>query len=121
MHCPAIAGRIFGEGVLATIGNDAETAAALEQTGVKHVECAVDDIVVDDHHKLVTTPAYMTARSISEAARGSTSWLIAFCLWPDFSKPCSPGLGGQVSCTITGCFSKSINSKYALSTRIRDI
>ncbi|WP_252180611.1 isoprenoid biosynthesis glyoxalase ElbB [Endozoicomonas sp. 4G] len=67
---PAIAGRIFGEGVLATIGNDAETAAALEQTGVKHVECAVDDIVVDDHHKLVTTPAYMTARSISEAARG---------------------------------------------------
>ncbi|WOG27582.1 isoprenoid biosynthesis glyoxalase ElbB [Endozoicomonas sp. 8E] len=67
---PAIAGRIFGEGVLATIGNDAETAAALEQTGVKHVECAVDDIVVDDRHKLVTTPAYMIARSISEAAEG---------------------------------------------------
>ncbi|WP_448215508.1 isoprenoid biosynthesis glyoxalase ElbB [Endozoicomonas sp. 2B-B] len=67
---PAIAGRIFGEGVLATIGNDVETAAALEQTGVKHVECAVDDIVVDDRHKLVTTPAYMIARSISEAAVG---------------------------------------------------
>ncbi|KEQ16469.1 isoprenoid biosynthesis glyoxalase ElbB [Endozoicomonas numazuensis] len=67
---PAIAGRIFGEGVLATIGTDAETAAALEQTGVKHVECAVDDIVVDDNHKLVTTPAYMTAKSISEAAEG---------------------------------------------------
>lgn len=67
---PAIAGRIYGEGVLATIGNDAETAAALEQTGVRHVECAVDDIVVDEQRKLVTTPAYMIARRISEAAEG---------------------------------------------------
>ena len=67
---PAMAGRIFGEGVRATIGNDAETAAVLEKTGVRHVNCEVDDIVVDDQHKLVTTPAYMSATSISEAAEG---------------------------------------------------
>ncbi|AMO58573.1 isoprenoid biosynthesis protein [Endozoicomonas montiporae] len=67
---PAMAGRIFSEGVQATIGNDAETAAAMEATGVKHVNCAVDDIVVDELRKLVTTPAYMLANRISEAAEG---------------------------------------------------
>lgn len=67
---PAMAGRIFGEGVQVTIGNDAETAAAMAQTGVNHQECAVDDIVVDSTHKLVSTPAYMLANSISEAAAG---------------------------------------------------
>ena len=67
---PAMAGRIFGEGVQVTIGNDAETAAAMAQTGVHHQECSVDDIVVDSTHKLVSTPAYMLANSISEAAAG---------------------------------------------------
>lgn len=67
---PAMAGRIFGKGVCATIGNDQETAAAIEQTGVEHKECRVDDIVVDENHRLVTTPAYMLAESITEAAAG---------------------------------------------------
>ena len=67
---PAMAGRLFGEGVKATIGTDADTASALEQTGVDHQDCPVGDIVVDEAHKLVTTPAYMLARSISEAATG---------------------------------------------------
>ena len=67
---PAMAGRIFPEGVRATIGTDADTASALEATGVQHVSCAVDDIVVDEQHKLVTTPAYMLANRISEAAAG---------------------------------------------------
>ena len=67
---PAMAGRIFGEGVRATIGTDAETAAAMEATGVKHVDSHVSEIVVDEERKLVTTPAYMAAQSISEAAEG---------------------------------------------------
>ncbi|MGI9276150.1 MAG: isoprenoid biosynthesis glyoxalase ElbB [Endozoicomonas sp.] len=67
---PAMAGRIYGEGVRATIGNDPETAEALEKTGVSHVNCPVDDIVVDESRKLVTTPAYMLAGSIAEAASG---------------------------------------------------
>ena len=65
-----MAGRIFGEGVQVTIGNDAETAAAMAQTGVNHQDCAVDDIIIDSTHKLVTTPAYMLANNISEAAAG---------------------------------------------------
>ena len=67
---PAMAGKLFPAGIRATIGDDRETAAALEQTGVEHVNCAVDNIVVDAEHRLVTTPAYMLAQSIGEAAAG---------------------------------------------------
>ena len=67
---PALAAKIYGPGVLCTIGNDADTSAAIVKMGGTHQECDVHDIVVDDQRKLVTTPAYMTARSISEAASG---------------------------------------------------
>ncbi|WP_163830950.1 isoprenoid biosynthesis glyoxalase ElbB [Spartinivicinus ruber] len=67
---PALAGKIYGEPVKCTIGNDEQTATALEQMGVKHQSCAVNDIVIDEKHKLVTTPAYMLANRISEAAEG---------------------------------------------------
>lgn len=67
---PALAARIFGEGVRCTIGSDADTAAALAKMGASHQDCTVEDIVVDSRHKLVTTPAYMLATSISEAATG---------------------------------------------------
>jgi len=67
---PALAAKIFGAGVICTIGKDHDTAAALTQMGAEHHECEVSDIVEDAKHKLVTTPAYMLAQSISEAAAG---------------------------------------------------
>lgn len=67
---PAMAAKIFGEGIICTIGKDAETAATLTQMGATHEECEVSEIVEDAAHKLVTTPAYMLAQSISEAASG---------------------------------------------------
>ena len=67
---PAMAARIYGAGVECTIGNDEDTAQALTRMGAKHVECTVEDIVEDKAHKLVTTPAYMLAQSIAEAASG---------------------------------------------------
>ncbi len=67
---PALAAKIFGHGVQCTIGSDHETASALQQMGAMHVESTVEDIVVDEKHRLVTTPAYMLAGSISEAASG---------------------------------------------------
>jgi enhancing lycopene biosynthesis protein 2 len=67
---PHLAAKIYGEGVACTIGNDADTAKALESMGAQHVECAVGDIVEDEARKLVSTPAYMLAQSISEAASG---------------------------------------------------
>jgi len=67
---PALAAKIYGPGVVCTIGNDAGTASAVEKMGGKHEECDVHDIVEDTQRKLVTTPAYMVATSISEAASG---------------------------------------------------
>ena len=67
---PALAAKIYGEGVTCTIGDDAGTAAALTEMGAQHVDCVVSEIVEDTKRKLVTTPAYMLAQSISEAASG---------------------------------------------------
>ena len=53
-----------------TIGKDPEIAAALESKGAKHVECAVDDIVVDKKNRIVSTPAYMLAESLLDAEAG---------------------------------------------------
>ena len=67
---PALAAKIYGPGVVCTIGNDAGTAAALDKMGATHQECAVDEIVEDKARKLVSTPAYMLAKNISEVASG---------------------------------------------------
>ncbi|MDQ8037113.1 MAG: isoprenoid biosynthesis glyoxalase ElbB [Pedobacter sp.] len=67
---PAMAPTIGGAGTKYTIGNDAGTAAAINATGGVHVDCAVTDCVVDAQKKIVTTPAYMYAARISEAATG---------------------------------------------------
>jgi len=53
-----------------TIGTDAGTAAAINLTGSRHVECPVTEFVVDKEHKIVSTPAYMLAERISETAEG---------------------------------------------------
>lgn len=67
---PAMSAKIFGAGVECTIGNDVETAAAIDAMGGKHIACPVQKAVVDKRNKLVTTPAYMLAQRISEAADG---------------------------------------------------
>jgi enhancing lycopene biosynthesis protein 2 len=53
-----------------TIGNDAGTAAAIAATGSEHVACPVTEFVIDKERKIVSTPAYMLAQRISEAADG---------------------------------------------------
>lgn len=67
---PTMSAAIFGKGVECTIGKDADTAGAIVATGGVHKDCEVDDICVDQARKLVTTPAYMLAGRISEAATG---------------------------------------------------
>ena len=53
-----------------TIGTDPGTAAAIRETGSIHEECPVTDFIVDVRNRIVSTPAYMLASSISEAADG---------------------------------------------------
>ena len=67
---PAMSPLLFGEQVKFTIGNDQETAAAVESMGGTHMNCCVDEIVTDKELKVVTTPAYMLAGSMTEAAAG---------------------------------------------------
>ena len=68
---PAIAAKVLGElGPKLTIGNDADTAAAINSLGAQHVDCPVDDTVVDENLKVVSTPAYMLGPSIAPVAKG---------------------------------------------------
>lgn len=67
---PAMLPLIYGQGTKLTIGTDQDTAQAIEAMGGIHMPCPVDDIVVDEDNNLVTTPAYMLASSVSEAAAG---------------------------------------------------
>jgi enhancing lycopene biosynthesis protein 2 len=53
-----------------TIGTDKDTAATLDTMGIKHVDCPVDEVVVDKQRKIVTTPAYMLADNIAQVAVG---------------------------------------------------
>jgi enhancing lycopene biosynthesis protein 2 len=68
---PVVAAKLLGpEKVRLTIGNDAETAAAIESWGARHVECKVDEIAVDERLKVVSTPAYMLGPWIAPVAAG---------------------------------------------------
>ncbi|RUO38145.1 isoprenoid biosynthesis protein ElbB [Aliidiomarina shirensis] len=67
---PVLMPHVFGKGVKATVGNDKDVAEAINNMGGEHVECPVNDIVVDNTHKTASTPAYMLAQSVSEAESG---------------------------------------------------
>ncbi|WP_145507852.1 isoprenoid biosynthesis glyoxalase ElbB [Yersinia alsatica] len=67
---PVMLPKLLGKPIRLTIGNDPDTIDAIEVMGGEHVICPVDDFVVDAENKVVTTPAYMLAESISEAAKG---------------------------------------------------
>lgn len=65
---PVIAAKVLGAEV--TIGNDKDTAAAIEKMGGKHVVKNVDDIALDEKNNVVSTPAYMLGPTISKVALG---------------------------------------------------
>lgn len=68
---PVIAAKVLGgEGVRLTIGNDPDTAAAIESWGGRHVVCKVDEIAVDERLRVVSTPAYMIGPWIAPVAAG---------------------------------------------------
>jgi enhancing lycopene biosynthesis protein 2 len=68
---PVIAGRLFGpNNVKITIGDDLATIQILTQWGAEHINCTVCDIVGDEAHQLITTPAYMRNERIRDVAIG---------------------------------------------------
>jgi enhancing lycopene biosynthesis protein 2 len=67
---PALLPMIYPAGVKGTIGRDKDIAALISAKGLSHIDCDVTDVIVDEVHKIITTPAYMLAESISDAAAG---------------------------------------------------
>lgn len=53
-----------------TIGNDKGVASAIGAMGSEHIECPVKEAIVDTHHRIITSPAYMLAGSVAEVAEG---------------------------------------------------
>ncbi|MGC9332308.1 MAG: hypothetical protein ACP5DZ_10610, partial [Bacteroidales bacterium] len=54
-----------------TIGNDTETAQAIENMGGKHENKEATEISVDVKNKVITTPCYMLAQSPHEVGEGA--------------------------------------------------
>ncbi|MBC3766626.1 isoprenoid biosynthesis glyoxalase ElbB [Neptunicella marina] len=73
---PAMMPLVYGKGVRMTIGTDQDTAAAIRMMGADHVSCEVDDVVLDNDNRVVSTPAYMLATSIDEAYKGIQKWVL---------------------------------------------
>ena len=68
---PATVGMALkGQNVTMTIGKEEGAISALEAIGIRHQICTVDEIVVDENHKIVTTPAYMLGPGIKDVAVG---------------------------------------------------
>lgn len=68
---PALGAKVFGDkGVRVTIGHDAGTAEAVGKTGATHVEADAEQIVIDEEHNIVSTPAYMEAKNPAQVYAG---------------------------------------------------
>ena len=67
---PVILARILGDVVL-TIGNDAGTIQAIEEMGATHKATTHGEVVVDQQHKIVTTPCYMLDATITQIEVGA--------------------------------------------------
>jgi enhancing lycopene biosynthesis protein 2 len=71
-ECAAIlAALLGGEGVELTIGDEADTAAALETLGAKHRVTVAGEVVVDQRLKIATSPCYMLDSSLAQIAEGA--------------------------------------------------
>lgn len=69
---PVILAKVL-DSVQLTIGNDEGTALAMESVGAKHIEASHGEVVVDQGHKVVTTPCYMLDASIDQIALGANN------------------------------------------------
>ena len=70
---PVMMAKILGEqeeSANMTIGYDETTSTDIISMGSKHVDCPATEMIIDEDKKIVTTPAYMEAKSIKEAADG---------------------------------------------------
>ena len=71
---PVVLAKVLGRhGITITIGNDEKVAKAIEKMGAHHQNTNVEEACVDRENKVVTTSAYMLAKSIKEVDLGAKS------------------------------------------------
>lgn len=66
-----------------TIGQDPETAQAMESLGVSHQVCQPGEIVVDAQAKIVSTPAYMLDSGPKDVGAGIEAAIAQVLSWVD--------------------------------------
>jgi enhancing lycopene biosynthesis protein 2 len=68
---PLLVARAIGNRRISlTVGNDPDTVAQIERAGARHVECTVDKCIVDEEHRIASTPAYMLGPGIADIGQG---------------------------------------------------
>ena len=67
---PVLMARVLDD-VELTIGQDEGTAKAVEVMGARHKQTTHGEVVVDQQHKLVTTPCYMLDANILQIGEGA--------------------------------------------------
>jgi len=67
---PVILAKVLGD-VELTIGQDLQTAQAIENMGATHKTTSKGDVVVDIRNNIFTTPCYMLESSITDIAQGT--------------------------------------------------
>ncbi|MCP4713760.1 MAG: isoprenoid biosynthesis glyoxalase ElbB [Deltaproteobacteria bacterium] len=71
---PVLLARVLGKrsiNIQITIGNDTGVAEAITAMGATHIDCPVNEAVIDTRNHIVTSPAYMLAGSIKEVYTGA--------------------------------------------------
>ena len=69
---PAMIAKIIGD-VKVTIGEDQGTIAAINAMGGTHVKTSHGEVVIDEKHKVFTTPCYMLDADITQIADGANN------------------------------------------------
>ncbi len=70
-----------------TIGSDTQTANDIETMGAQHINTTISEIVTDNDHYIVSTPAYMLATQISELPNGINQLVTQLIQWATTSNP----------------------------------
>lgn len=67
---PVILAKVLGD-VELTIGQDADTAEAVQKMGATHIKTSHGEVVVDEKYKVVTSPCYMLDANIAQIGEGT--------------------------------------------------
>lgn len=81
---PAIMGKVAQKAGLQTtltLGTGPDWAEKMQAMGTDHLSCPVREVAIDETHRIISTPAYMEAGRISEAADGIEKLVATLVNW----------------------------------------